>query len=342
MKYDENAISKNLVAEITTWGNNCALSCTSIFLIEAFLSNQLSKKAEENLAALINDYYETSLSVEQLRDVFLNIITLPSDRQLVLGQPLRAFIYAMGVESEEGDMLSNEAFRPIAEEFGFNVVFYADVDKKINPSGIIPEIIIDQKSTLTLCPYYHASHYDLIMDDEESADMHNQSSFIESDLNLPVEIDAKEKLRERIKEIISHHYDPKNQYQWIDEETQDLYKLADILQDDQPSDAASIRLVADNLQSLNEENSKNEERVKEELEDIIKEAKPVLNKHGIFERVCKIADIILAKVTFNRVTTGISSIYLGIKRKLETVNKLDTEEGVDLVGGKAQPVGLAL
>ncbi len=128
------------VAEISTWSNNCAVSCTATFLVNAFLQKRLSEKAEETLVQLFNDYYKTYfLSAEQLRDMFSSVITLPADRQIILGPVLREFVYTRGIVAEEGNMLSNEAFRPLAEAFDFNVLFYADCDKEYDRIVMLDE-----------------------------------------------------------------------------------------------------------------------------------------------------------------------------------------------------------
>ena len=154
------------VAEISTWSNNCAVSCTATFLVNALLQKRLSEKAEETLLQLFNDYYKTYfLSIAQLHDIFSSVITLPADRQIILGPVLREFIYTRGIVAEEGNMLSNEAFHPLAEAFDFNVFFYADRDKEYDrivmlnegtdiPPDIDSDTIILQRKNEFLTAYW--------------------------------------------------------------------------------------------------------------------------------------------------------------------------------------------
>lgn len=239
------------VAEISTWSNNCAVSCTATFLINAFLQKRLSVKAEETLIQLFNDYYKTYLlSAEQLRDIFSSVITLPADRQIILGPVLREFIYTHGVVAEREGMLSNEAFRPLAEAFNFNVVFYADRDKKIEQSELIPSIIVNQDFALTLYPYYHHSHYDLIMDDVASAQKHNQSGARESTLNLAIEKGMEEVLKNQVNRIISTRYNF-GQQQILYNQIDILFELAKKFQSSGSYDIAEgITTLASGLKEL--------------------------------------------------------------------------------------------
>jgi hypothetical protein len=241
------------VAEISTWSNNCAVSCTATFLVNAFLQKRLSEKAEETLVQLFNDHYKTYfLSTEQLRDIFSSVVTLPTDRQIILGPVLREFIYTKGIIAEEESMLSDEAFRPLAEAFDFNVVFYSDRDKKIEQSGVIPNIIVNQAFTLALRPYYHHSHYDLIMDDAASAQEHNRLSSEESKLNLAIEKGREEELKKQVNGFVLDRYNPEQQ-QILDKQIDILFGLAKNFQSSDLDDIIEdVTMLASGLKELTE------------------------------------------------------------------------------------------
>jgi hypothetical protein len=192
-------ISEQNIAHITTWKNNCAVSCASIFLIQAFLDQKLSEQAQKNLLECFNEYYRTSLNISQLRKLFETFIILPSDRQIVLGPVLRQFLISNRVEPEQQNMLSNQAFYPLATYFSFNVVFYADVDKKLAVSGAIPGITVAPPPKLVMRVYYARSHFELIMDTVIGAEKHNKSNGVISDLGLPIEREGETQLKAVVK-----------------------------------------------------------------------------------------------------------------------------------------------
>lgn len=248
METERTVVSPDRVAGITTWGNNCALSCTAIFLVNAFLAHKLSARAEANLAALFNQYYQTSLSIDGLKDFFAGVVTLPADQQVILGPPLRAFVYAMGVQPEEHDMLSNDAFKPLAEEFDFNVEFYANLEGGIGISGAIPGITTGDHE-LIMRPYYHASHYDLVMDDAIQATKINDSSFQESPHSFPIEVGEEEALKKRVQEIASMHANPELK-QNLNRQIQRIFELARNLQAVDFDQATKVTMLASKLETL--------------------------------------------------------------------------------------------
>ncbi len=255
MDYSQDKTSQP-VAEISTWQNSCALSCASVFLVNAFLAKKLSKKAEDTLVQLFNDYYKTySVSTEQLRDIFSSVFPLPSERQVVLGPVLRGFLAYEEVvaEKEDKNMLSNEAFNPLAKAFDFNVTFFADVNGEVGPSNTIPPILLDKSFPLTLRPYYHNSHFDLIMDDKQSAQIHNQLSFDESVHKLSIEKGEEDKLKNQIQSIIFKKYNPEQQRD-LTQEVGNLFKLAKSFQDNgQDVEAQKVVILADGLQKLGDD-----------------------------------------------------------------------------------------
>ncbi len=289
-------VAENRVAEISEWKNNCAVSCTAIFLINAFISipSKLSQEAELKLTLIFNQYYQLSLSVEQLRELFLDKFTLPSDRQVILGPVLRDFLNTVmpgaaeeaAAETKDAGMLSNEAFTHLAAEFGFNVVFYALLDQdKIQRSGVIPAIIIDEHIDLTLRPYFnvHAKvgHYDLIMDDEVSARRHNDSNFDVSSYKLSIEQGQEEACRAKIAKLCQQHFAGQT---LLDSQINKLFQLAQSIAESDSEQAAQIVLVASKLKSLCEdffkkpamERAARSKRFKEEFVAIVRKAAPAI------------------------------------------------------------------
>jgi len=252
-------ISGARVAEISEWRNNCAVSCTATFLVNAFISkpNKLSERAERSLVMMFNQYYHLSLSVEQLRELFLYKFTLPADRQVILGPVLRDFLNTvMPVDIKEAErdanMLSNEAFTHLAEEFGFNVAFYALLDKgNIQESGTIPSIIVDRGTQLTLRPYFNvhakAGHYDLIMDDVDTVRQHNMSAFEESPYNLPVEKNQEEAFKHRIVELTQEHF---SQQIMLDDQINKLSRLARSLEEQGSEYSEKVVLISSQLKQM--------------------------------------------------------------------------------------------
>lgn len=320
------------IAEISTWSNNCALSCTSIFLVNAFLSKKLSRDAERHFREFFNTYYQISLSVEQLRDVFQSILTLPADRQVIIGSVLRKFIVEVGVPIEQDNMLSNEAFEPLARVFDFNVQFYADLEGKIIESGAIPPITIDQSFSLTLRPYYHHNHYDLIMDSIEAAQEHNQASFIESEHHLPIERGEEEALKIRVRNIIQELYAVDLQQQELGRQIDRLWGLArDLEASDNVDDAAKVALLASELKErydafsrkLMPERMASLELFKHDFMKLIRDADGVLGKPGVLDNFLSGLYQVLTSISLGQLG---GSLFFSSSKKVQLQSSLNDIE----------------
>jgi len=317
---NESEVSlKERVADISAWRNNCAVSCAAVFIVNAFLSapKKLGDKAEISLTKIFNDYYKISLSIEQLRDIFSTVYTLPSDRQIILGPVLRDFLVKNGVTEEEQQMLSNEAFKPLAKEFGFNVVFYADIEKKIGKSNVIPEFTINPENNLALNVYYHNSHFDLVMDNKEMAKSHNDSNFDLSPHNLSIELGKEEELKKQIKQKVHDIYNKKQQDS-LEEQISTLENIAKKLLEKNAADneAKEAKNLAKKLQEKCAtffvlpltDKEKNVIKFKQEMRDLIKDADPKIVTHSTLKQVMK-------NILFAIATIGIGYLSLAIYNK---------------------------
>lgn len=316
---EAGALLEERVADISAWRNNCAVSCAAVFIVNAFLAvpKKLGDKAEINLTKIFNDHYKTSLSIEQLRDVFSKVYTLPSDRQIILGPVLRDFLVKNGVTEEKQKMFSNEAFEPLAKEFGFNVVFYAHIEKKIGKSNIIPEITTNPENNLVLNVYYHNSHFDLVMDDKEIAKSHNESSFQVSPHNLFIESGKEEELKKQIKQKIHDVYN-KPQQEFLEEQVSTLGNIAKKLLEKKSDDseAKEAQKLAIELQKRCTtffalplaEKEKNITKFKQEMRNLIKDAVPKIVTHSTLKQIMK--NILVAVATL-----GVGYLSLAIYNK---------------------------
>lgn len=208
-------IKKDRIAQISTWSNNCAVSAFAIFLSECIKPTQQSARSTSNksnskiirrLAEMLSDYYKIPKLTDQSVIYLLKKYTLPTDRQIVLGPVLRAFIAKKEGNLEtntipDTNMLDNNQIKSLAEEFGVGLEFYVD-DKNdsefIQLSDFIPVLEpIGNNKTLRL--YYSNNHFNLVCDDEFEATFFNSSLAEVSQHELPIRNDQRKELFETVK-----------------------------------------------------------------------------------------------------------------------------------------------
>lgn len=314
-------ILEDNVAEITIWQNNCAVSCVAVFLINSFLDKNLTLDGLERLQKLFNSYYGTYLSMAELDNIFTTVFVLPSDRQAVLGPVLRDFIIKSGVKAEEENILSNEAFVPLVEAFGFNVVFYVDHNGKIEESDKISSVI-RSKNNLTLKTYCHEKHYDLIMDDSVKAMLHNNSSFEISIHELPTAAEEEKQLKARVRKITDDPLQTSILEGYLDE----LRSLGK-----QEDDSTALELadaLDESLETFQERNreflKKNKEIPKEQQFQLIQEFRSVMmnNLQGTQARLSNNATFnqVLKNIILFVVTVGVGYLAMPTYNRINDGN----------------------
>lgn len=124
---------KDRIANITTWSNNCAVSCISVFLATHLLNRTLDPKDAMILVNIMNDAYGTSMrSIGELRFLLLNH-SHPCDQQRIISVALRHYLSTQNIHGDHDNMLGDETFRIFGSLLHFNVqmtLFTKNYDEK--------------------------------------------------------------------------------------------------------------------------------------------------------------------------------------------------------------------
>ncbi len=172
----------------------------SVFIVNMLLAGKLTDNAIAKLCKIVSTYYDGAQVTKENLIALFTKYTLPSERQLILGHALRHYIEnTHKICSDPNNMMSNEAFKPVAKALGFNVEFYifSREEEQIKLSGTIPKIKTED-TTLTMKPLYRDSHFDLLMENKNLADKHNRNSLELSTHKLPIEVSQIDELKKII------------------------------------------------------------------------------------------------------------------------------------------------
>lgn len=177
---------RDRIAEITTWSNNCSISCISIFLAQNLLNRTLNESDSMKLVEIMNRAYGTEMhSIGEMR-ILLENHKHPCDQQKIIGCALRHHLSLQGIQGDAENMLGDEIFTVFSGHFTFNIEMNL-VDNDCNL--VLNYFIGGEKDNTTLklsiVQKINHLHFDILMNTAEEAQVFNASSASLSDYSLP-------------------------------------------------------------------------------------------------------------------------------------------------------------